>query len=304
MIQNYKILQNVFNKLNLAKVRALGPEMCRNVLVSCVPSQPLPVSLCKAPGTWYGITGEECLQTIDVNKLVKGKPLDNIEFMQWLKAYFDRITAGQGVPEYDAVGRRGNKSMPTAPASNRSSSAIAGSSKAPAPKCVYPDGTAISCCTVSMLYGVSNSSKRPCSSHRMQLSCSCVFHAVLCSIRLARCAVFYSNLFCSHMIQTFMDQNNREFWIAIVARCLQMHTSGLIVPSYTASVLAHHYARVLHASWVQATLQKPLTTHNSFDSFTIIYSYTLLQWPAADLCSRGALKASKRCQSPAQLCCK
>lgn len=128
MIQNYKVLQNVFNKLNLTKVRGSGR---RELLDDSICRLSFRVQVCLSPS-------EDCIvcqsvQTIDVNKLIKGKPLDNIEFMQWLKAYFDRITAGQGVPDYDAVGRRGNKSMPSAPASNRSSSAVSGS-KPPATK--------------------------------------------------------------------------------------------------------------------------------------------------------------------------
>lgn len=46
-------------------------------------------------------------KVLQVNKLIKGRPLDNMEFMQWLKAFFDRETGGLGVTEdYDPVGRR------------------------------------------------------------------------------------------------------------------------------------------------------------------------------------------------------
>jgi RP/EB family microtubule-associated protein len=62
-INNYMVVQDVFNKLNIDK-------------------------------------------HIEVQKLVKARPLDNMEFMQWFKSYFDNQTSGQGVPDYEGAPRR------------------------------------------------------------------------------------------------------------------------------------------------------------------------------------------------------
>lgn len=45
---------------------------------------------------------------IDVAKLIKARYLDNLEFCQWLKAYFEKNYNGEA---YDALGRRNNAEL-------------------------------------------------------------------------------------------------------------------------------------------------------------------------------------------------
>ncbi len=43
---------------------------------------------------------------VDVNKLIKARPLDNMEFMQWFKCYFDQMGKHRSLDAYDPIARR------------------------------------------------------------------------------------------------------------------------------------------------------------------------------------------------------
>lgn len=50
---------------------------------------------------------------IDVEKLIRGKYQDNLEFLQWLKGYYSTTGPEGGVPGYDPVAARGRAGVPT-----------------------------------------------------------------------------------------------------------------------------------------------------------------------------------------------
>ena len=50
-----------------------------------------------------GLLRAPLTQSIEVARLTKARPLDNLEFMQWFKAYFDGITNNQPITDYDGT---------------------------------------------------------------------------------------------------------------------------------------------------------------------------------------------------------
>lgn len=79
-IQNFKILQGSFKKMNVDKVLFHQHHNFR-FLTICAP----------------------CFQIIPIDRLVKGRFQDNFEFLQWFKKFFDANYAGQ---HYDPVAAR------------------------------------------------------------------------------------------------------------------------------------------------------------------------------------------------------
>lgn len=117
-VKNFKVLQTVFDKLGLDKVgfccffsqaqacaqhtsrtltrpTILAPHTPRGIS-ECIHTFPLP----RAFSAQIYVTHK---QHIDVAKLAKGKYQDNLEFLQWIKRYYD-LHAPQ--TEYNAVERR------------------------------------------------------------------------------------------------------------------------------------------------------------------------------------------------------
>eukprot|EP00299_Pterocystis_sp_00344_P013377 c6547_g1_i1.p2 GENE.c6547_g1_i1~~c6547_g1_i1.p2 ORF type:complete len:266 (+),score=64.41 c6547_g1_i1:59-856(+) len=68
---------------------------------------------------------------IDVDKLVKGKYQDNLEFLQWIKAYFD-MKKGQVEADYDPIARRAVSATGPAPAAPKAAAPAAASTTKPA----------------------------------------------------------------------------------------------------------------------------------------------------------------------------
>jgi len=101
-ISNYKILQAAFTKLGIDKVGVCNPSATwlnvRDPPPAIWPSCCLLKALLDTNVCCF-------VQHVEVNKLIRARPLDNIEFMQWLKSYFDSHSNGQNL-NYDAAARR------------------------------------------------------------------------------------------------------------------------------------------------------------------------------------------------------
>lgn len=95
-IHNFKLLQASFKRMNVDKVRERDGIIIRN----------------KNKNVWtHGDLAKlSYLQIIPVEKLVKGRFQDNLDFIQWFKKFFDANYDGK---EYDPVeARQGQDAIP------------------------------------------------------------------------------------------------------------------------------------------------------------------------------------------------
>ena len=56
-------------------------------------------------------------KTVDIEKMMKGRPMDNLEFLQWLRGFYDEHQ--QGPVTYDAASRRKNCGLAVPASSSR-----------------------------------------------------------------------------------------------------------------------------------------------------------------------------------------
>ena len=81
-INNFKILQSSFKKLNVDQVTTTHALMAT--------------------------LNSKLFQSVEIDKLVKAKFQDNFEFLQWFKKFFDANYGGQ---DYDALAMRGGEEV-------------------------------------------------------------------------------------------------------------------------------------------------------------------------------------------------
>ena len=144
-VNNYKVLQAAFTKMGINKVSYLPLtivtfmqsslmqlifwHVCLKLasltfacmLLAACTFEPAGAELMCLQRILACLSSDEgrcCTQPVDVNKLVKGRPLDNMEFMQWLKFYFEGRLGCQDL-DYDPVGRRlASDALPHVPAAS------------------------------------------------------------------------------------------------------------------------------------------------------------------------------------------
>src|SRR6266567_8553389 len=97
-VANYKVMQNAFKAKKIDKVRVLNLSVC-HAIPHFQNSRPIAYTCRKACEVQNAVRGQHfslcTLSTIDRR--------DNLEFLQWMKRFWDANYGGQG---YDAVGRR------------------------------------------------------------------------------------------------------------------------------------------------------------------------------------------------------